>query len=99
MAKTDTVPAELSGKVEDMIDNFYGNFQLLGLPIGWAPDQAQEENKDPRAIPTDFRGWLYKVLGLLMTAIAVTLGAPFWYQKLRALLRVRSETTTPQTTK
>lgn len=95
MAKTETEPAALAGKVEDMIDEFYGKFQLLGLPIGWAPDQAGEENKDPRGVPDDFTGWLYKVLGLLITSIAVTLGAPFWYQKLQALLRMRSEQKLP----
>lgn len=95
MAKNETSPEALTGKVEDMIDEFYGKFQLLGLPIGWAPDQSQEENKDPRGVPVDFTGWLYKVLGLLITSIAVTMGAPFWYQKLQALLRIRSEQKLP----
>ncbi len=89
MAKTESEPAALAGKVEDMIDEFYGKFQFLGLPIGWAPDLPGEENKDPRGVPDGFMEWLYKVLGLLVTAIAVTLGAPFWYRKLQALIRMR----------
>jgi hypothetical protein len=91
MAKDETSPTAYTGKVRDMIDDFYGDFQVMGLPIGWAPGQPGEENKDPRAVPVDFRGWFFKVLGLLLTAIAVTLGAPFWYQKLQALLRMRSD--------
>ena len=89
MVDAGTTPEAYTGNVEEMIDQFYGEFQLVGLPIGWMPEQSQEKNKDPRGVPYDFRGWLYKVLGLLITSLAVTLGAPFWYQKLRALLQAR----------
>ena len=74
IAKEDTPPADATGKVEDMIGEFHGKFQLLGLPIGWTAAG---------------NGWLYKVLGLLITSIAVTLGAPFWYQKLKTIVTMR----------
>lgn len=93
MAGSETTPEAYTGNVEEMLDTFYGEFQMAGLPIGWMPEQSQEENKDPRGFPYDFRGWLYKVLGLLITALAVTLGAPFWYQKLRSLLQMKAGNT------
>lgn len=89
MVDAGTTPEAYTGNVEEMIDQFYGEFQLTGLPIGWMPEQSKEKNKDPRGVPYDFRGWLYKVLGLLITSSAVTLGAPFWYQKLKSLLQAR----------
>ena len=89
IAKEDTPPADATGKVEDMIGEFHGKFQLLGLPIGWTAAGTGGENDDPRCVPVDFSGWLYKVLGLLITSIAVTLGAPFWYQKLKTIVTMR----------
>jgi hypothetical protein len=60
----------------------------LGLPLGWNPN-------DPRSVPTDGRGWLMKVLGLLMTAVAVSLGAPFWFDLLNKVSVIRA-TVKPQ---
>ena len=49
------------------------------LGLGWEP--AQEERT--------LIWWLMKLVGFLLTAVAVTLGAPFWYDLLKKLLRVR----------
>lgn len=49
----------------------------------------EARKKDPTRFPCGPRDWLLKILGLLITALAVTLGAPFWYQKLRSLLQMR----------
>ena len=58
----------------------------LGLPIGWSlkPD-------DPRTFPSN-DGWLAvsRVLGWLITAIAVSFGAPFWFDTLNKFMVVRS---------
>ena len=43
--------------------------QQLGLPIGW--DRAAAD----RWFPKDRAGWLNKILGLLLTTIAVSLGS------------------------
>lgn len=54
--------------------------QQQTLPLGW--------NKVPQA----GSDWIFKVLGLVLTALAVSLGAPFWYQLLQALTSARSST-------
>jgi hypothetical protein len=59
----------------------------LGLPLGWC-----------RQLPTirALRGvaaagwWLNKVLGLLLTALAASLGAPFWFDVLGKFVSIRS---------
>ena len=54
--------------------------------LGWAsPNSA-----DPRKMPTDFYGWLAKLVGLAITAFAVSLGAPFWFDVLSKFMTVRS---------
>jgi hypothetical protein len=50
----------------------------VSLPLGWTK------------IPQTGGDWIQKVLGLLMTTLAVSLGAPFWYQLLRTLSSARS---------
>lgn len=45
----------------------------LTLPIGW------------NRCPTTLEGWGQKIIGLLITTLAASLGAPFWYDVLRNL--------------
>lgn len=49
------------------------------LGLGWMTDETE------RTLPW----WLIKLAGLLLTAIAVTLGAPFWFDLLRKMLSLR----------
>lgn len=41
-------------------------------------------------MPSGAGGWFAKVSGLLLTAIAITLGAPFWFDVLNKIIVVRS---------
>jgi hypothetical protein len=54
--------------------------QALGLPLGWA-----DENR-----PDDAWGWLGKSFGLVVTVFALMLGAPFWFDTLSKLARLRT---------
>lgn len=64
----------------------------LGLPLGWG-----KENRPP----LELKPIVSKILGLLITAIALTMGAPFWFDTLGRLSRLRfagnkpTESTTP----
>jgi hypothetical protein len=52
----------------------------IGLPIGW----TEEEQKDKAAtVKLHFLGWL-------LTALAVSLGAPFWFDMLNKIMVIRS---------
>jgi hypothetical protein len=56
----------------------------LGLPIGW-------NQNDPRTYPgSDGWGWARKVAGWLLTVLAISLGAPFWFDLLNKFMVVRS---------
>jgi hypothetical protein len=43
-----------------------------------------------RCIPNDKASIALKVLGLLLTAIAISLGAPFWFDLLKSFINVRN---------
>lgn len=45
---------------------------------------------DPRRFPNDGRGWLLKLLGIFLTALAVSQGAPFWFDLLNKFIVIRS---------
>jgi hypothetical protein len=54
------------------------------LPLGW------------EALPESLAGWIKKVIGLLFTALAVSLGAPFWFEVLNKLVNLRNAGRKPQ---
>ena len=59
----------------------------LDIPLRWTADDWETLKGiiDPSKPGTFFDG-VYKVLGLLITALALTMGAEFWYNLLRQLV-------------
>jgi hypothetical protein len=56
-----------------------------GIPIGWSKSRA-----DPRHITLgSVGGWAHLLGGWLLTIIAVSLGAPFWFDTLSRLSQLR----------
>lgn len=53
--------------------------QELGLPLGWSSQPT----------PSGW-GWLEKLIGILVSGFAVSLGAPFWFDVLKKFMNVRS---------
>jgi hypothetical protein len=45
---------------------------------------------DPRRLPQDLNDWFLKVLGIFLTALAVSQGAPFWFDLLNRFVTIRS---------
>jgi hypothetical protein len=68
------------------VSSLQQSYDLLSkssLPIGWG------------TLPTDAVGWFKKVLGLLITTLAISLGAPFWFDLLKNLANLRSSGPSP----
>lgn len=55
----------------------------LGLPIGW-------NTGDPRTVSPEGWAWVNKVIGLLMSGIAASFGAPFWFDMLNKIMKFRT---------
>src|SRR5262249_62277558 len=68
--------------------------QSLGLPLGWADRQNWPQGQ---GWPL-YWDWLSKVMGLLVTAGAASLGAPFWFDVLSKVVSVRSAGEKPKST-
>jgi hypothetical protein len=87
---------------EQRIDTLVGRLDALGLPIGWryglAGLRAGEDSAmlgfvggPPGAEPSPLLGALpLAILGWLVTALAVSLGAPFWFDLLNKFMVIRS---------
>jgi hypothetical protein len=74
-------PAAGQSAYEDSLESL----KSLSLPIGWT------------APPSDFNAWIHKIAGLLITVLAVLLGAPFWFDLLSKVSTLRASGPRPPT--
>ncbi len=76
---------EDTGLVDDLVDIKMIAAELRPIPIGWdfeSPGWSGDWYRSPE-------GWLLKFFGLLFTAAAVSLGAPFWFDLLKKFVNLR----------
>jgi hypothetical protein len=65
--------------------------KVTDIPIGWTANQTAVDKKIVwRALPDSFGAWILKIAGLLATGLAISLGAPFWFDVLNKFMVVRS---------
>lgn len=92
-------PAEAARAAAEKAQVVRAQLDTLGLPIGWvratygvddAGRQVITNANDPRRFPDSLGGWLLKVIGLLITALAISQGAPFWFDLLNKFIVIRS---------
>lgn len=58
---------------------------VRAFPLGWSGSQGRPD----MGWQGTFAGWCLKILGLAITAVALTLGAPFWFDTLSSFVRLR----------
>ena len=78
-AKADASGAAISATAQKKLAEADARLRKLRLPLGWSADL------DYGAL-----GWLSRVAGWLLTAAAVSLGAPFWFDLLNKFMNARS---------
>jgi hypothetical protein len=70
------------------------NRDRLDAPTDAGTDpETEAKNASDAAVDqagADWLWWLHKIIGLLATAIALSLGAPFWFDVLQKLVRIRA---------
>jgi hypothetical protein len=71
---------EAQARLKSAADNV-GSVGKIGVPMGWSSEAK------PNWSGT---GWVTTLSGWLLTILAVTLGAPFWFDTLGRLSRLRS---------
>jgi hypothetical protein len=71
---------------------------VLGL-VGWSgpihPQAHGYNASDPHRFPAGFDEWIAKLLGILVTVAAASLGAPFWFGVLNRVMSVRASGNPP----
>jgi hypothetical protein len=71
--------------------------ESLSVPLGWHLASAR---RDPQGFPF-YEKWsmawalIAKLIGLTLTAVAITFGAPFWFDTLSKLARLRNSGAPP----
>lgn len=67
------------------LEDAVNTLSQFGLPLGWV------------VLPQTIFGWFLKILGLLITMAAVSLGAPFWFDLLNKITNGRLSGPKPST--
>jgi hypothetical protein len=78
----ETFPTEPNRRVE-LLRTALEETQNVGLPIGW------------RRLPEPWE-WPAIVAGLVLTTLALSLGAPFWFDVLQRIVRLRGSGPPPE---
>lgn len=81
--------SEDGGLRSDAETSAVDTIRSLGLPIGWSSTSVEALTR-PNSGPLPPLGWLQITAGYLITALAITLGAPFWFDVLNKLIVVRA---------
>lgn len=73
----------------------------LAIPLGWSvADDATPETPNPQRLAWPWDDWewfLAKLVGLILTVAALSLGAPFWFDLLSKVSRLRATGVPPPT--
>lgn len=101
VAAADTAEQKMSGdfnKVQAARQELLDQSENLHLPLGWVDPEVNGKT-DPflfERIPNSAGGWAWKALGLLVSVLAVSLGAPFWFDALSSFMNVRGAGKLPE---
>jgi hypothetical protein len=67
-------------------------FEAASFPVGWKRLGNNEANLSS---PEDVGTWILRIIGWLVTALAVSLGAPFWFDVLKKVMNLRNAGAVP----
>jgi hypothetical protein len=80
-----TTPTGSGQEVKDI----YARINGLGLPLGWVRSTPDNAN-DLRRVPNTPGDVILKIFGLFLTGLAISQGAPFWFDILNKFMVIRS---------
>ena len=95
----ENIAANPPGADREKLKAFQDQLEEVGLPIGWSNSDIVRIERSFPARP-ESPGWLYclqwlgallaLIAGYAITALAVTMGAPFWFDLLNKFMVIRS---------
>lgn len=90
--QTGGMPDDLEDKISTRaVENLRAELEALQI-LGWSTNES-----DPREWPDRPLDWVGKFVGIMITVLGVSLGAPFWFDLLNKLVDVRSDGRRPLT--
>jgi hypothetical protein len=99
---TDEVKLTLTPSLLKQFDTVQKKVADLTIPVGWVRDGTVAERRNGQVIPgfREFGNQLGLLrqhgLGWLLTALAATLGAPFWFDMLNRVISIRATGKPPE---
>lgn len=75
-------------KPMDRIKQYTDEIRDLSLPLGWKNNKPLPISDKTK--PDESMGWPMKIIGWLITTVAISLGATFWFDLLNKFIGVRS---------
>lgn len=66
----------------------------LGQLVGWTPDVEKD-----LAEKSDLAAWITRIMGWIITIVAVSMGAPFWFDVLNKFVNLRNTGRPPEETR
>lgn len=85
--KVDVNPSLLKS-LHDLDGLIARDIETVQNPLGLGWNNVQTQNPS-------LEFWLFKILGWLVTALAISLGAPFWFDLLRKMVNISSSGNVP----
>ena len=86
---------------ENLEQDLFTEADKLTLPLGWTLDSADPFYAEqipvcsPDQVLECIAGWALKLIGLLISIIAIQIGAPFWFDTLSKFINLRGAGTPP----
>jgi hypothetical protein len=87
--KAQPLPAEKGAATTPELDNTVAEIRKLGIRFGWDNEEWQLLRNDWQKKDGP-KEWPFRVVGYLITALAVSLGAPFWFDMLNKMVSIRA---------
>ena len=81
-----TTPPEVKDELS-RVTKARDDLETLPVPLGWCKEGCLAD--DPRRPPTTFYPLLLKFIGILISVLAVSQGAPFWFDLLQKTVNLR----------
>ena len=75
-------------KAMERVDQYTEKIRNLGLPLGW--NKTNPLSIPDKKKPDESVSWFMKIIGWLITTVAISLGAPFWFDLLNKFMAARS---------
>lgn len=78
---------------QEKFEESKSRLESLAIPLGWRENEKESEDRRER-LPRNGAEWgravRHHFLGWLLTALAISLGAPFWFDMLNKVISIRA---------